>query len=40
VRVSPHFYTKDEELEHVIREMRDILDTHAYARHEAAGAAF
>jgi kynureninase len=40
VRVSPHFYTKDEEIEHVIREMRDILDTRAYARHEAAGAAF
>lgn len=40
VRVSPHFYTKDEELERVISEMRDILDTHAYARHEAAGAAF
>ena len=40
VRVSPHFYTKDEELERVTREMRDILDTRAYARHEAAGAAF
>ncbi|HEX6624520.1 MAG TPA: aminotransferase class V-fold PLP-dependent enzyme [Pyrinomonadaceae bacterium] len=41
VRVSPHFYTKDEELEHVVREMRDILDTRAYAAHEeAAGAAF
>ncbi|HVF67184.1 MAG TPA: aminotransferase class V-fold PLP-dependent enzyme [Pyrinomonadaceae bacterium] len=40
VRVSPHFYTKDEELERVVREMRDILDTHAYVRHEAAGAAF
>jgi kynureninase len=40
VRVSPHFYTKDEELEHVVREMRSILDTRAYAAHEAAGAAF
>ncbi|HYE16605.1 MAG TPA: aminotransferase class V-fold PLP-dependent enzyme, partial [Pyrinomonadaceae bacterium] len=40
IRVSPHFYTKDEELEHVVREIRDILDTRAYARHEAAGAAF
>jgi kynureninase len=40
VRVSPHFYTKDEEIEHVISEMRDILNTRAYARHEAAGAAF
>ncbi|HYN84802.1 MAG TPA: aminotransferase class V-fold PLP-dependent enzyme [Pyrinomonadaceae bacterium] len=40
VRVSPHFYTKDEELDAVIRETRDILDTRAYAQHEAAGAAF
>ncbi|HZI17079.1 MAG TPA: aminotransferase class V-fold PLP-dependent enzyme [Pyrinomonadaceae bacterium] len=40
VRLSPHFYTKDEELEHAVRELRDILDTRAYAAHEAAGAAF
>ncbi|PYT02868.1 MAG: hypothetical protein DMF65_05470 [Acidobacteria bacterium] len=40
VRVSPHFYTKDEELEHVVGEMRRIIDTRAYAAHEAAGAAF
>jgi kynureninase len=40
IRVSPHFYTKDEELEHVVREMRRIIDTRAYAEHEAAGAAF
>jgi kynureninase len=40
VRISPHFYTKDEELEHVIREMRHIIDTRAYAAHEAVGAAF
>jgi kynureninase len=40
LRISPHFYTKDEELEHVIREMRQIIDTRAYAAHEAAGAAF
>ena len=40
VRVSPHFYTKDEELERVISEMRDILNTRAYTRHETAGAAF
>jgi len=40
IRISPHFYTKDEELEHVVREMRAILDTRAYAAHEAAGAAF
>ena len=40
VRISPHFYTKDEELELVIREMRKIIDTRAYAEHETTGAAF
>ncbi|MDQ2975036.1 MAG: aminotransferase class V-fold PLP-dependent enzyme [Acidobacteriota bacterium] len=40
VRISPHFYTKDEELELVINEMTKIRDTRAYAIHEAAGAAF
>lgn len=40
VRISPHFYTKDEELELVIREMKEIRDTRAYAGNEAAGAAF
>jgi kynureninase len=40
IRISPHFYTKDEELELVVREMRNILDTRAYAAHEASGAAF
>jgi len=40
IRISPHFYTKDEELELVVREMRSILDTRAYAAHEAAGTAF
>ncbi|HKS30131.1 MAG TPA: aminotransferase class V-fold PLP-dependent enzyme [Pyrinomonadaceae bacterium] len=40
VRISPHFYTKDEELDLVIGEMRKIVDTRAYAEHETAGAAF
>jgi kynureninase len=40
IRISPHFYTKDEELDLVIGEMRSILDTRAYAAHETAGAAF
>jgi kynureninase len=40
VRISPHFYTKDEELELIVREMKQIRDTRAYAEHEAAGAAF
>lgn len=33
IRVSPHFYTSDEELRAVIREMRQILDTRAYEKH-------
>jgi kynureninase len=40
VRISPHFYTSDEELELVVREMKEIRDTRAYAIHETAGAAF
>ncbi len=40
IRISPHFYTKDEELDAVVREMRRIIDTRAYAEHETAGAAF
>jgi kynureninase len=40
IRLSPHFYTKDEELELAIRELRQIIDTRAYAAHEAASAAF
>jgi kynureninase len=39
VRISPHFYTKDEELELIIREMEKIRDTRSYIP-EAAGAAF
>ncbi len=40
IRISPHFYTKDEELDIVIREIRAIIDTRAYAAHESASAAF
>jgi len=40
VRISPHFYTKDEELEIIVREIRHIINTHAYVAHEAATAAF
>jgi kynureninase len=40
IRISPHFYTSDEELELVVKEMGKIRDTKAYTRHEAAGAAF
>jgi kynureninase len=40
VRISPHFYTKDEELELVIAEMKRIRDAKAYEGSEKAGAAF
>ena len=40
VRISPHFYTKDEELELVIAEMKEIRDVKAYAGSEKVGAAF
>ena len=39
VRISPHFYTTDEELELVIGEMKTIRDTRAYEV-EKVGAAF
>jgi len=40
VRISPHFYTTDRELELVIEEMKKIRDTSAYESYERAGAAF
>ena len=40
VRISPHFYTKDEELELVVTEMKKIRDTKAFESNEKAGAAF
>jgi kynureninase len=40
VRISPHFYTTDNELELVIREMKKIADSESYREHETAGAAF
>ena len=39
VRISPHFYTTDDELELVVREMKEIRDTRAFAQ-EVVGAAF
>jgi len=33
IRISPHFYTTDEELDIVIREIRSILETRAYEAH-------
>lgn len=40
VRISPHFYTADEELHLVIEEMKKIRDTVTFPRHEPVGAAF
>ena len=40
VRISPHFYTKDEELDLVIAEMKKIRDEKAYEGSEKVGAAF
>jgi kynureninase len=40
VRISPHFYSTDEELDLVIDEMKTIRDTRAYARDEATEMAF
>jgi kynureninase len=34
IRISPHFYTTDEEIEQVVREIREILETGASRRHE------
>ena len=40
VRISPHFYTKDEELELVVGEMKKIRDGREYETTTKAGAAF
>jgi kynureninase len=37
IRVSPHFYTTDDELRHAVREIRTILDSGAHRAHDAAG---
>jgi kynureninase len=38
IRISPHFYTKDAEVEAVIKEIRKILESGAYKRHESGSA--
>ena len=40
VRISPHFYTTDNELELAIKEMKKIAESESYREHETAGAAF
>jgi kynureninase len=36
IRVAPHFYSKDEELELTVREIKNILETRSYERHTTA----
>jgi kynureninase len=36
IRVAPHFYSKDEELELTIREIKSVLETRSYEQHTAA----
>ncbi|HJQ69670.1 MAG TPA: aminotransferase class V-fold PLP-dependent enzyme [Blastocatellia bacterium] len=38
IRVAPHFYSKDEELELTVQEIKRILETKAYEQHSAAQA--
>jgi len=41
VRIGPHFYTKDEELDLILGEIKRILETKAYEKHlSASGAKF
>lgn len=40
IRIAPHFYTKDEELDITIGEIRKILTTKAYEKHLGGGARF
>jgi kynureninase len=40
IRISPHFYTSDHELELIIEEMKKIAEAGSYEVHETVGAAF
>jgi kynureninase len=40
IRIAPHFYTKDEEVDVTVREIKNILETRAYERHLTGGARF
>lgn len=37
IRIAPHFYTKDEELDLTMREIKNVLETRAYERHLTGG---
>ncbi len=40
IRISPHFYTSDEEIQHALDEARGILDSGAWRAHESGGIGF
>jgi len=37
IRVSPHFYTSDDELRHAVEEIASIRDSGAYRQHQGTG---
>ena len=39
IRISPHFYTTDDEVRRVVQEIREILDSGAWRAHATAGGA-
>src|SRR5262249_40850847 len=39
IRIGPHFFNTDEEVEQIINEIENILETKAYEKHTAAGGA-
>jgi kynureninase len=40
IRMSPHFYTTDDELRHAIDSITDIVETGSWREHDLAGAAY
>ena len=40
IRLGPHFFTTDEELEHAVDQIAEIVETGAYERHLGAVARF
>ena len=36
IRIGPHFFNTDEEIERIIGEIRDIIETKAYEKHRHA----
>jgi kynureninase len=39
IRIAPHFYTTDEEVDATMSEIKDVIQTKAYQRHLSAGGA-